>query len=291
MLTVASCGDSSPVSAIAVKRLDVELGDRALVFDGDRGDAGLGQLPGKAAELLGELHVGVEALRLLGGQRRHVDRVRDGAGQQKIRHLLGDLQRHVLLRLGCRGAEMRRRDDIVAPEQRVLDAPAPRQRHRLPRRRHDRCRGRRRGPSSTTRPPRAQLMRRTPRFILAIARGVDQVFASPRSAGCAGDEIGAGKQLVETTPSRCRDRRRARATGTGRRRSTFIRSPSARSATIEPTLPQPIDAERLAGQLDPHEARLLPFAGLGRAVGRRDLRGTARTACAIVCSAAVIELP
>ena len=102
------------------QRLDVELGDRALVFDRDRGDAGLGQLPGKAAELLGELHVGPEPRRLLGGQRRHVDRVDDGAGQQEIGHLLGDLQRHVLLRLGGRGAEMRRGDDIVAAEQRVL---------------------------------------------------------------------------------------------------------------------------------------------------------------------------
>ena len=32
-------------------------------------------------------------------------------------------------------------------------------------------------------------------------------------------------------------------------------------------------AERLAGDLDPHEARLLPLAGLGRGVGSRDLPG------------------
>ena len=33
------------------------------------------------------------------------------------------------------------------------------------------------------------------------------------------------------------------------------------------------DAERLAGQLDAHEAVLFPFARLGRGVGRRDLAG------------------
>ena len=31
------------------------------------------------------------------------------------------------------------------------------------------------------------------------------------------------------------------------------------------------DAENLAAELDPHEPRLFPFAGLGRAVGHRDL--------------------
>ncbi len=60
---------------------DVELGNRPLVFDGDRGNTGLGQLSSKAAELLGELHVGVEAFCFFGCQRRHVDRVRDGARQ------------------------------------------------------------------------------------------------------------------------------------------------------------------------------------------------------------------
>ena len=39
--------------------------------------------------------------------------------QQIVRHLLGDLQRHVLLRLGGGGAEMRRADDVGMPEQRI----------------------------------------------------------------------------------------------------------------------------------------------------------------------------
>ena len=50
-------------------------------------------------------------------------------------------------------------------------------------------------------------------------------------------------------------------------------------------------AERLAGDLDAHEAVLLPFAGLGRGVGLRDLRAPAPASCAMACSAVVIELP
>ena len=38
-------------------------------------------------------------------------------------------------------------------------------------------------------------------------------------------------------------------------------------------MPQPIDAEHLAGQLDAHEAVLLPLAGLGGCVGGGNLAG------------------
>ena len=52
--------------------------------------------------------------------RREVHRVRDRAAQQIIRHLLGDLQRDILLRLGGRSAEVWRADDIGMTEQRVF---------------------------------------------------------------------------------------------------------------------------------------------------------------------------
>ncbi len=44
----------------------------------------------------------------------------DRAGEQEIAHLLGDLQRDVLLRLRRRGAEMRRADDVLEREERAL---------------------------------------------------------------------------------------------------------------------------------------------------------------------------
>jgi hypothetical protein len=50
------------------------------------------------------------------------------------------------------------------------------------------------------------------------------------------------------------------------------------------------DAERLAGDLDAHEFRLLPLAGLGGGVGGGIWRATANI-IAMACSAVVIELP
>ena len=94
--------------------------------------------------------------------------------------------------------------------------------------------------SSTTSPPRAQLMRRTPRFILAMARGVDDVVGGIGQRRVQGDEIGAGEAARRAPPSRRRDRRRARATGTGRRRRPSSSGPGRASATIEPILPQPM---------------------------------------------------
>ena len=90
------------------QRLGVHLRHRALVGDLHLGDAGLGELAGERAELLGERDERLEPRRLLGGDRGEVDRVGDRAAQQIVRHLLGDLQRDVLLRLGGGGAEMRR---------------------------------------------------------------------------------------------------------------------------------------------------------------------------------------
>ena len=86
---------------------------------GDRLDVGVGELAGERAELLGEVEVGRQPRRILGRDVGHVERVRDRAGQQVVRHLLGDLQRHVLLRLDGRGAEMRRADEVGRAEQHV----------------------------------------------------------------------------------------------------------------------------------------------------------------------------
>src|SRR3546814_17933668 len=61
-----------------------------------------------------------DLLGLLGGQRGHVERIGDRTARQVGRHLLGDLQRHLLLRLRRRGAEVRCGDDRVEPEPPVL---------------------------------------------------------------------------------------------------------------------------------------------------------------------------
>src|SRR3546814_19640683 len=65
----------------------VEVGDVALVLDGHLRQAGVGELTCEAAELLGELHVRLQALGLLGGQRGHVDRIGEigrASGRERV---------------------------------------------------------------------------------------------------------------------------------------------------------------------------------------------------------------
>ena len=92
----------------------------ALIFDRRRLEAGLGELTGEAAELLGELHIGLQARHLFRADGGHVERVGDGAGEQIVAHLLGHLDRDVLLRLRGRGAEMRRADHLIEREERIV---------------------------------------------------------------------------------------------------------------------------------------------------------------------------
>ena len=106
------------------------LGDVALIGDLHLDDAALGELAGERAELLGQLDERLQLRRLLRRDRREVHRVGDRAAQQVVRHLLGDLQGDILLRLGGGGAEMRRADHVRVAEQRVLRRPAPRRTRR-----------------------------------------------------------------------------------------------------------------------------------------------------------------
>ena len=168
MFTVSRIGPHQPGQHRAGDRLLVELRGGALDLDRDRADVLADDLPDQIAELLGERHVGLEARRFLGGQRRHVDRVGHPAEQQEVAHLLGDLDRDVDLRLAGRGAEVRGRDEIGRAEQgrrggrlafeHVERAPAtwPLSSASL-------------SAASSISPPRAQLTIRTPGLVLANA--------------------------------------------------------------------------------------------------------------------------
>ena len=102
------------------QRLDVELRHLAFELDRDGLDVRVGQLAGEGAQLLGEVEERRQLRRVLGRDVRHVERVGDGARQEVVGHLLGDLKGHVLLRLDRRGAEMRRADQVRRTEQHVL---------------------------------------------------------------------------------------------------------------------------------------------------------------------------
>ncbi len=86
------------------------------------------------------------------------------------------------------------------------------------------------------------------------------------------DEIGAGQQIVE------RDALDAEFDGPFRRQERVVGDDahlqSLRAVGDDRAdIAAADDPEGLAGQLDPHEARFFPFAGLRRAVGGRDLAG------------------
>ena len=126
--------------------------------------------------------------------------------------------------------------------------------------------------ASTTSPPRAQLMMRTPFFVLASAlasirlrvasvSGVCRVMKSARASSSSSvdllDAEVAGALVREEGIEG--DHLHLQAEGA-------VGDDRADIAAAD-------DAERLAGELDAHEARLLPLAGLGRAVGGGDLAG------------------
>ncbi len=114
-------------------------------------------------------------------------------------------------------------------------------------------------------------MMRTPRFILASA-AVDDVARRVGQRRVQGDEIGAGEQFVERYPL---DPELDRPFG----RQERVVGDHLHLEALRPVgddradIAAADDAERLAAELDPHEARLFPFAGLGRAVGGGDLAG------------------
>ncbi len=111
--------------------------------------------------------------------------------------MLGDLQGHVLLRLGGRGAEMRGRDDIVAAEQRVLDG-----------RLFDKDIDCRAGDMTAVERDGEVVLddeaaagtidKANAALHLRNRAGIDQVFRRLRQRRVQGDEVGAGKQLFET---------------------------------------------------------------------------------------------
>jgi hypothetical protein len=123
-----------------------------------------------------------------------------------------------------------------------------------------------RSAASSTRPPRAQLMMRTPFLVLASARARD-VLGLVGQRRVQRDEVGAREQLVELDlldaeiEARSGDRNGSKAI-------TFILRPMRAVGDDRADIAAADDAQRLGVELDAHEAVLLPLAGLGRG-GRR----------------------
>src|SRR5262245_49483228 len=146
-----------------------------------------------------------------------------------------------------------------------------------------------RNASSSTSPPRAQLMMRTPFFIAAIAlpsmmplvlsvSGVCSVTKSARLSS-------SGRSTFSTPNSAARSGARKGSSAT-----TFIFNPSARLATIEPTLPQPMTPSVLLVISTPMKRFFSHFPACVDASACGICRASANISV-IACSAVVIELP
>ena len=85
----------------------VQFRHLTFVFNAHFGEAAARHLPRKAAQISGQLKVGLEACRVFRRHAWHVQRVGNGAHRQVISHLLGHLNRYIFLRFGGRCAQMR----------------------------------------------------------------------------------------------------------------------------------------------------------------------------------------
>ena len=200
------------------QRLDIHVRHRALVGDLHFLDRIFGELAGERAELLGERDERLELGRLLGADRGEIDRIGDRAAQQIIRHLLGDLQRDVLLRFRGGGAEMRRAHHVGQAEQRIV-------RRRLldknvKRRAGDLAGFERFDQGGFVHQPAARAIDDAHAlFHLLDRRGVDDVPGLFGQRRMQGDEIGALEQLVQLDLLDAQIARALLRQDTGRRRS------------------------------------------------------------------------
>ena len=144
--------------------------------------------------------------------------------------------------------------------------------------------------ASTTSPPRAQLMMRTPSFILAIDCRVDDVAGLVGQRRVQRDEVGARQQFVELDLLDAELGRPLLRQERVERDDVHLEADAARGDD-RADIAAADDAERLAGDLDAHEAVLLPLAGMGRLRWPPASARASANISAMACSAVVIELP
>ena len=199
----------------------------------------LGELDGNPAERSAQRHERTEHLHVLGRDRGNVDGARDDAAGERGDDLLGGLVAGAVGRLGGRGAEVRRDDDVGVAEQRMIgdrfgvntSSAAP---PTLP---ESSASFR---SASTTSGPRATLRIRTPSLHLASASASSQPLVSGVFGRCSVmksaprvDVVGGLGLLDAAAPGN------ARRETYGSNAITRIPNARARSATSWPILPKP----------------------------------------------------
>ncbi len=247
--------------------------------------------PAKEPSFSARRDEGRQPRRFLGRDRRHVERVGDRAGEQVVGHLLGDLQGDVLLRLAGRGAQVRRADDVRRGRTAAFSLAGSLDEHVERRRRATLPDFERRGERLLVDQAAAGAVDDAHALLhLGDRRRVDDVLASSSVSGvCRVMKSARRQQLVEL------DLLDAELDGALLRQEgvegddLHLQADGA-VGDDRADIAAADHAERLAGDLDAHEAVLLPLAGLGRGVGGGSWRASANI-MAMACSAVVIELP
>jgi len=138
-------------------------------------------------------------------------------------------------------------------------------------------------------PPRAQLMMRTPFFILNSALASMTFFVDSVSGACS--EMKSARSNSSSSSTLSMPSAFARSSvRKGSKVITFILRPKARSATIEPILPQP----RMPSVLPDSSTPMKRFFSHLPARVERSAAGISRASAnirAIACSAVVMALP
>ena len=250
-------------------RIGVQRRRLAVELDGNGGDPGTLHLSEESPQLAAEPHIGAQDRRFLGGDRGHVQRVGDGAVHQEVGHLLGHLKGDLLLRLGGAGAKMRGGDDVLHAEQRVVCG-----RFRLEhiqRGAGDMAAGQRRRERQLVNQPATRTIHDPHALLRLVQRvGRQNVARLLGQRRVQRDHVGDGQQLVQLDLLDADPARMFR--GQERVEPDHLHLQPLRPVGDDrPDIAAADDAQRLAGDLGPHEARLFPFAGLGRFVRRRNL--------------------
>ena len=250
-------------------RLARKLRRRALALDADLGEIAVRELAHERAQAFGQLHIGPQLGRFLGAEARHVERVGDAAADEEVRHLFGHLQRDIDLRLGGRRPQMRRADEVGLAEQRAGGG-------RLGLEHVERSAG----DMAAVEQPGQRLLVDQP-----AAGAIDdtdaglrlcKVFRREDVARLVGqgrverNEVGSREQCVEfdlLDP----DLDRALGRQEGVEGDDFHAQADGARGDDGADVARPDQSQRLAGDLDAHEAVLGPLAGLGALIGLGDL--------------------
>ena len=252
-------------------RLLVQLCSRTFYLDSDAFNLVTDQLADQRTKLCGKIHIRTQFRCLFRRQAGHVERVGNTAIDQIVRHLFGNLYRDIHLCLAGRSAQVRCADQVGCAEKRVF---LGRFLSKNVQRRSGYMAGFQRFFQSCFVDQTAACTVHNPHAGLCLRKcfGRQDIACLVRQRRVQGDEVRAFEKLVQRHFFNAHFNRTFRSQE--RIESHDLHTQANRAFGNNRTDITGTDqAQCLAGQLDTHEPRFLPLAGLCRGVGFRKLAG------------------